>query len=90
MKFVAESHNTGDPSTLIAEESEGMARLQQQGLVERVMLKADWSGAILIMEAPDRVTAQDAADALPLSRHGITSFTLTEVIDPAEAMGSPT
>jgi hypothetical protein len=45
MMVLAVSHNTGDPTPHLQAESARMAELQQAGLVELMLLKADWSGA---------------------------------------------
>ena len=82
MKFLAISTNLADPTPHIAAEMQEMERLFGPGVVERLLLKADRSGAVLLMEAPDAATAQSAVDSLPLARHGITRFALTPVVEP--------
>ena len=82
MMFLAVSHNTGDPTPYLQAEAARAAELQQAGLVELMLLKADWSGVMLLLRAADLVTARKAVDSLPLVAHGITSFELTEVISP--------
>jgi hypothetical protein len=59
-----------------------LAELQQAGAVDRFLLKADRSGAILLLHAPDHAAAQACIDSLPLISHAVTRFTLTEVITP--------
>jgi hypothetical protein len=83
MKFLAISTNLADPTPHIAAEMQQMDHLVHSGLVERLLLKADRSGAVLLMEAPDAATAQAAVDNLPLASHGITRFALTPVIEAA-------
>ena len=82
MQFLAVSQNVGDPRPYIQAEGAKTAELQSAGVFERVYLKADWSGAVIVVNAPSRDDAQRAVDSLPLTEHGITSFSLTEVIDP--------
>jgi hypothetical protein len=82
MKVLAVSRNTGDPTPHLQAEAARMAELQQAGLVELTLLKADWSGAVLLLNAASLASAQQAVDSLPLVAHGVTSFELTEVITP--------
>jgi len=42
MMVLAVSHNTGDPTAYLQAEARRMAELQQAGLVELMLLKADW------------------------------------------------
>ena len=85
MKFLAESRNTGDPTPYLAQESARMQELVRSGVVERVWLKADWSGAVLIASADGPAAAKAALDTLPMVTGGITDFTLTEILDPPGA-----
>ena len=82
MKFLAVSSNTGDPSAYVDAEAARMAELVAAGTVEQVWLKSDWSGAVLILDAPDERQAQAAVDSLPIAVHGLTSFALTAVVEP--------
>lgn len=89
MFFLAESHNTGDSSPYLQAEGERISELQQAGIVETVLLKADRSGAIILLRAADAAAARDALSSLPLVANGITSFgELTEVVSAAEARGA--
>ncbi len=90
MMVLAVSHNTGDPTPHLQPEAARMAELQQAGLVELMLLKADWSGAVLLLRAADMADARTAVDSLPLVANGITSFELTEVITPGSIPGAPT
>jgi hypothetical protein len=60
-----------------------MAELQQAGPVELMLLKADWSGVILLLRAGDLTAAREAVTSLPLAVNGITTFELTEVVAPS-------
>jgi len=82
MMFLAVSHNTGDPTPYLRAEAARVAELQQEGLVELMLLKADWSGAVLLLRAVDLPAARKAVDSLPLVAQGLTSFELTEVVSP--------
>jgi len=55
-------------------------------MVERFLLKADRSGAVLLLEATDSTTAQAAVDSLPLVAHGITRFALTPLVELADVV----
>ena len=90
MFFLAESHNTGDPTPYLQAEGARVHELQQAGIVETVFLKADRSGAILLLRAVDAAAARDALGSLPLVANGITSFgEFTEVIPAGEVHGTP-
>jgi hypothetical protein len=84
VKFVAISNNTGDPSPHLAAESARIEELVREGVIERILLKADWSGAVLILDAPDEQRARSTVEGLPIAAHGLTTFTLTPVLDPAD------
>jgi hypothetical protein len=89
MFFLAESHNTGDPTPYLQAEGARMRELQQAGIVETVFLKADRSGAIILLRAADAAAARDALRSLPLVANGITSLgEFTEVIPVDAARGA--
>ena len=91
MKILAISTNTGDTSALLADEAAHVGDLVRRGLVERVLVKADWSGAALLLEVPDLETARATVGAMPIAAHGLTRFELTPVVElPAEGGTSPT
>ena len=81
MKFLAISTNNGDPTPHIAAEAARTTELVDAGVIERVLLKADWSGAVLVLDVPDIAAAHAALDSLPLVSRGLTRFELTEVIE---------
>ena len=85
MKFLAVSQNRGDPTPLIAEEGAQMANLVADGLVTTMWLKADYSGAVLILESPDTEQAKAQLATLPLVKAGITDFSVTTIVDPPGA-----
>ncbi len=90
MKVLAISTNTGDTTAYLADEGAAVERLARQGVVEWVLVKADWSGAVLLLEVPDVETARATVEALPIAAHGLTRFDLTPVLDPPAPGGSPT
>jgi ketosteroid isomerase-like protein len=86
MLFLTETHNTGDPVPYLQAERARIYELLQAGIVETVLLKADRSGAIVLLRTADAAAARDALSSLPLVANGITSFgELTEVISTEEA-----
>jgi hypothetical protein len=87
MKVLAVSRNTGDPTPHLQAEAARMTELQQAGLVELTLLKADWSGAVLLLNTSSLASARQAVDSLPLVANGVTSFELTEVITPGRVAG---
>ncbi|MFL6080753.1 MAG: hypothetical protein ACJ714_12565 [Ornithinibacter sp.] len=89
MKVLAVSTNTGDGSPYLAEEGAAVEDLSRRGVVQWVLLKADWSGAVLLLEVPDVEVARATVDALPIAARGLTRFELTPVVDLADA-GGPT
>jgi hypothetical protein len=84
VNFVAVSTNIGDPRRYVAAESQALDELIQEGIVERVLLKADYSGAVLLLDVTDAIAARALVDALPIAAHGLTQFTLIPVVDPAQ------
>ncbi len=77
--YIAESHNTGDPTPYLPEETARIAELQHAGVIDWCLIKTDRSGAVVLVQASDAPSAHAALNTLPLVEHGITSFTLTEV-----------
>jgi hypothetical protein len=79
-RFLAVSHNTGDPAPYAKAEAARTAELQQEGLIDLALLKADLSGAVFLLRADDLASAQKILDSMPLVAHGITSVELTGVV----------
>ena len=79
MKFLATSTNSHDPTPHIPAEITRTAELAEAGVLERVLLKADRSGAVLLLDVQD--AARAAVNSLPLVKHGVTRFDLTEVVE---------
>ncbi|MGH3292746.1 MAG: hypothetical protein ACRDP7_13140 [Trebonia sp.] len=64
--------------------------MRHAGIVETVYLKADRSGAIVLLRDADAAVARDALGSLPLVANGITSFgEFTKVIPAGEVRGTP-
>lgn len=85
MKFLAVSTNVADPRPYIEAETDRMGDLMAEGVVEIVYPKADWSGAVVIVEAADEATAQDRLGTLPLVQNHVTTFELTSLFVPPAA-----
>jgi len=84
VKYLAVSTNTADPTPYLAEENAQVEDLRASGVLERLLLKADRSGAVILLQADDEGAAHAALSTLPLVAHGITSFAVTAVLDPAD------
>lgn len=90
MMVLAMSHNTGDPTPYLQAEGARVRELHQAGIVETVYLKADQSGAMILLCAADAAAARDTLGSLPLVANGIASFgEFTEVIPAGEVHGTP-
>ncbi len=89
MKFLAVSNNVGDPTPFLAAERARAAQLQDSGVFERVLLKADWSGAVVLVNASNADQACAALDSLPMVTNGVTAFELTPVIEPPPVPAGP-
>jgi hypothetical protein len=83
MNFFGVSTNTEDPGPYVAAETRAIDELINQGVVERVLLKADHSGAVVLPKPADEATAQAALDTLPIAAHELTNFALIPVLGPA-------
>ncbi|GAA2741197.1 hypothetical protein GCM10009868_06430 [Terrabacter aerolatus] len=81
MKVLAISSNIGDTSALLADEAAEVDDLVRRGIALQVLVKADWSGAALLLEVPDLETARATVVALPIAAHGLTRFELTPVVE---------
>jgi hypothetical protein len=81
VRFLAVSQNTGDPRPLIPAETERMKELLARGVVEHAYVKADYSGAVLIVSATDGRQAEQELATLPMVEAHLTSFTVTALAD---------
>ena len=83
MKVLAVSSNTGDPTPYIPDEMRRIAELQAAGVIEQLYLKADRSGAVIILETESGDEAERQLSTLPLVQRGMTSFEVTELMPAA-------
>ena len=81
MKFVAVSTNTKDVSPFLPAEGQRINELQAAGTITGGWVKADFSGAILVLEYADATEATAAINTLPIAINNASTFVLTEVID---------
>jgi hypothetical protein len=81
MKFLAVSTNTKDVSPYIAAEVQRVDELRAAGTITGGWVKADFSGAVLVLECADAAEATAALNTLPIASNDATAFVLTEVID---------
>ena len=89
MLFLAESHNIGDISPYLGAEGARVAELQRAGILETVLVKADQSGAFLLVRAADLASARQAVESMPLAAHGLTTVEFTEVTAIDSIPGAP-
>jgi hypothetical protein len=89
MLFLAESRNTGDITPYLEAETARIGELMRAGIVETVLVKADQSGAFLLVRSADLASARDAVESLPLAAHGLTSVGFAEVIAIDSIPGDP-
>ena len=82
MKVLAISNNTGDPTPRIPDEMRRITELQEAGVIEQFYLKADRSGAVVILETESADEAERQLATLPLVESGVTSFAVTELVSP--------
>jgi hypothetical protein len=81
MKFLAVSTNTKDVSPFIAAEVQRLNELRAAGTVTAGWVKADFSGAVLVLECADAAEATTALDTLPIAANDATDIVVTEIID---------
>lgn len=80
--FLAVSSNTKDVSPFVAQEFQRVNELQAAGIITNGWLKADASGAVLVLESKDEGEAAAVLNTLPTVINDATTFVLTEIIDP--------
>ena len=81
MTFLAVSTNTKDVSPFIAAEVQRIEELRAAGTITGGWVKADFSGAVLVLECADAAEATAALGTLPIVINDATSFELIEVVD---------
>jgi muconolactone delta-isomerase len=80
MKILAVFHNHADPTPHVADETRRVADLRETGVIEQIWLKADRSGAVLVVEADDADDARRQLSTLPLVERGISTIEVTELV----------
>ena len=81
MKFLAVSTNTKDVSPFLAAEVQRVNELRAAGTITGAWVKADFSGAVLVLECADAAEATAALGTLPIAINDATDIVLTEIID---------
>ena len=81
MTFLGVSTNTKDVSSFIAAEVQRIEELRAAGTITGGWVKADFSGAVLVLECADAAEATTALGTLPIAANGATDIVLTEIID---------
>lgn len=82
MKVLALFHNQGDPTPYLADEGRRARELQEAGVLEQLWLRADYTGAVLFLEAADATEARGHIDTFPLVQHGVATVELIELVPP--------
>jgi hypothetical protein len=81
MKYLAVSTNTKDVSPFIVAEFRRLDELRAAGTIIGGWVKADVSGAFLVLECVDAAEATAALNALPTAINNATTFALTAIVD---------
>jgi hypothetical protein len=81
MKFLAVSANTKDVSPFLAAEVRRVNELRAAGTITGAWVKADFSGAVLVLECADAAEASAVLNTLPSVANDATGIVLTEIID---------
>jgi hypothetical protein len=81
MKFLSVSTNTKDVSPFVAEEFQRLDELRAAGTITDGWVKADFSGAVLVLDCADAAEATAALNTLPIAINDATAFVLTEILD---------
>ncbi len=83
MRFLAVGQlaEGADISPLLGAEQQRVRELTEQGVVEHFFLKADRSGSVFVLQAPDETQARQRLDTLPFVQHGHIAFALTALAD---------
>jgi hypothetical protein len=81
MKYLAVSTNTKDVSPFIAAEFRRVDELRNAGTITGGWVKADFSGAVLVLECANAAEATTALDSLPTGINDATNVVLTEIVD---------
>ena len=81
MKFLTVSTNTKDVSPFIAAEVQRPDDLRAAGTITDAWVKADYFGAVLVLDCGDAAEATAARNSLPLAINDATEFVLTEILE---------
>jgi muconolactone delta-isomerase len=80
--LLGDLHEHDRPDTDPGRRRGRISELTGQGSLERLWLKADRSGAVLLLNADNEQHAQRLIDSLPLVQAGVAKFDLTALVEP--------
>jgi muconolactone delta-isomerase len=83
MKVLALFHNQQDPTPYLADERKRVRELQEEGVLEQLWLRADHTGAVLLLEAADAADAHRHLATFPLVEHGVATVEVIELLLPS-------
>ncbi len=81
MLFLMTTTTDADPRPYLADEARQIDALRTRGVLRALYVKADLSGAVGVLDAPDAGEAEAAARSLPLVRAGVASATVDALLD---------
>lgn len=80
MPYLVVSTNTKDISPYIEAETRRVEELRAAGTITDIWLKADYSGAVAVLDCADEAEATAALQTLPVVKNEATAFALTEIV----------
>jgi hypothetical protein len=83
MKILAITRNVGDPAPYLEAERQRTIELHGAGVVEHLWLKADRSGAVLVLEVADAEEARRLLTTLPVVQSGAAELAAVIELVPA-------
>lgn len=79
--YLAESTNVEDVTPLLEAELDRLDELRADGVLVDGWVKADYSGAVLLLSCADDDSMLAALDSLPTAIAGATTFVTKAVVD---------
>jgi hypothetical protein len=83
MKILAITRNVGDPAPYLEAERQRTVELYRVGVLEHLWLKADRSGAVLVLEVADAEEARYLLTTLPVVQSGAAELAAVIELLPA-------
>ncbi len=72
-----------DAMPLLPAETARVQELISAGTAEQSYIRADHTGAYIVINAPDLAAAQEVMQTLPMAKAGFLDFTYVELVPPA-------